>query len=443
MDDEWRELRLEKPVAGGRMLARTPDGVVLVAGGLPGERVLVAFERRARGVAYARVVDVLDADAGRRPAGFDWRCGGCTLAFATYERQIELKQAIVADAFSRIGRVALDAPVPVEPSPERGYRMRARVNVRGRRVGFFREGTHDICDAADTGLLLPAAGALLREIEDIVRVAPASDVDAIEIVENLPASERVLHLDLRQGRPVPAGFARTVAALDGVTGLTWGGVHQRRMTVLAGAPRVSDPLSALCGHDVHPEDARVERCAPAFFQANRYLVKALASAVNGLVADGPVVDLYAGVGLFACAIAARGNADVVAVEGDVLSAADLDLNARPFGGRLSVHHASVETFLAERQSLAGATVILDPPRTGMSRAALTGVVAARPPAIVYVSCDVATLARDTRTLLEAGYRLAALRAFDLFPNTAHVEALASFVRTNGPGPAEGNGGQDR
>ena len=433
-DHELRELRLEKPVVGGRMLARTSDGVVLVAGGLPGERVLARFERRARGVAYARVVEVLEPDACRRPPGFDWQCGGCTFAFATYDRQLELKQQMVVDAFSRIARVALEAAVPIEPSPERGYRMRARVNVRGRRVGFFREGTHDICDAGETGLLLPATGTLLREIEDIVRAKPALGIDSIEIAENLSASERVLHVGMTPGQPVPASFARAVTALDGVTGLTWGYVHERRMTALAGEPRVSDPLSALCEHDVQPVGACLARSAPSFFQANRYLIRPLVAAVSELVPDGPVVDLYAGVGLFASAIAARGVADVVAVEGDPLSAADLDRNAQPFDGRLRVHHASVERFLADGQMIADATVILDPPRTGMTREALSGVVAARPSRIVYVSCDIATLARDSRTLLGQGYRLVGLRGFDLFPNTAHVEVLAGFVREGEPSP---------
>jgi tRNA/tmRNA/rRNA uracil-C5-methylase (TrmA/RlmC/RlmD family) len=147
-----------------------------------------------------------------------------------------------------------------------------------------------------------------------------------------------------------------------------------------------------------------------------------------------VIDLYAGVGLFGLSLAASGMDRITLVEGDPVSGGDLETNAKPFRDRVRVERRSVEAFLATEEarvrrsgSVAAATFIVDPPRTGMSREALAGIVAVRPARLVYVSCDVATLARDTRTLVDAGYSLDGLTGMDLFPNTAHVESIAAFV----------------
>jgi tRNA/tmRNA/rRNA uracil-C5-methylase (TrmA/RlmC/RlmD family) len=110
----------------------------------------------------------------------------------------------------------------------------------------------------------------------------------------------------------------------------------------------------------------------------------------------------------------------------------LTTNAEPFGDRVRVERRSVEQFLAlvrdRRGDVSGVTMIVDPPRTGMTREALGGAIGLQPSRIVYVSCDVATFARDTRTLLDSGYELGELTGVDLFPNTAHVESVALFTR---------------
>jgi 23S rRNA (uracil1939-C5)-methyltransferase len=169
---------------------------------------------------------------------------------------------------------------------------------------------------------------------------------------------------------------------------------------------------------------RLRRHARAFFQANRYLLDELVTAVVAACEPGPVVDLYAGVGLFGLCLAATGRHQVTVVEGHEASAADLDVNAVPLGDAVRVERSSVERFVARRHARKRFTLVLDPPRTGMTRDAAAGAIAMKASRIVFVSCDVATLARDLRRFLDAGYRLDAVRGFDLFPNTAHVEVLA-------------------
>lgn len=144
---------------------------------------------------------------------------------------------------------------------------------------------------------------------------------------------------------------------------------------------------------------------------------------------GEIVDLYAGVGLFAAALAARGGARVVAVERDPIAASDLAANAAPLGDALRIVRAPVETYLKRSGRLSGATVIVDPPRIGLSREVVTRLARHRPRRIVYVSCDVASQARDLRALRASGYGIGEVRAFDMFPNTPHVETVVALDRT--------------
>jgi 23S rRNA (uracil1939-C5)-methyltransferase len=222
-----------------------------------------------------------------------------------------------------------------------------------------------------------------------------------------------LHLELdREGDPSRLAALTQIAD---VTGVSCGAGPQRRSLTLSGSPSVTDTVAGV----------RLTRHARAFFQGNRYLLSDLVTRVLIQVPPGLVVDLYAGVGLFSAALAARGDTSVTAVEGDAVAADDLKHNIAPYGAGVSARHQPVEAYVRGRHpEVQGATILVDPPRTGMSKEALAGVLALKPARIVYVSCDVATLARDVRTAGGRGYRLASIEAFDMFPHTAPVESLA-------------------
>jgi 23S rRNA (uracil1939-C5)-methyltransferase len=421
------ELAIEKPAAGGRMIARHLGQIVLVRGAIPGERVRAWIERAEKRLAYAVTREVVEASPDRRAGGQDPLCGGALYAHIRYARQLAIKSDVLRDAFARLGRYPIEAPVDVAGSPEEGYRMRARFHVHAGRAGFYREGTHQLCDAGPTRQLSDSAVASVTALAaSLERDAPGSVV-SIAVTENLTASERAAHLELTAGAAVDAAMLERHASDGGLRGISARDLSTGEL-LLGGTPRVTDPVSALTGG--RGGDEVLQRHAESFFQGNRHLLGALVGAVAEAVPDGgEVVDLYAGVGLFAVALASMGRAEVTAVEGDRSSGADLRENARPHVPRIDARIQRVEDYLASRPRRAPATVVVDPPRTGLSKEAAEGILRHAPGRVVYVSCDPATLARDARKLLDAGYRLDAIRAFDLFPNTPHIEALAVFTRS--------------
>jgi 23S rRNA (uracil1939-C5)-methyltransferase len=406
---------VEKPAAGGRMIARVDGHVVLVAGAIPGEKVSARIERVAKGVAYAHTVSVDVASADRRTPIADPLCGGLAYAHITYRRQLDIKAAVVCDGLARIGRIVWPTPISVAASPERGYRMRARLHVRDGRIGFFREGSHALCDARATGQLTEVTADALERLSSELRAQAADTVRGIELSETLDASARVVYLETsgHVGGHVLAALGR----IEGMSGVVAGGRQ-------VGDAHVTDVL------DLGASRFSLRRHVQAFFQGNRYLLGALAAHVVGASAsdgiDGDVLDLYAGVGVFALGVATTG-ARVIAVEGDRVAADDLRFNARAAGGSIEAVHGAVEAFLERRiPSRPPGVVIVDPPRSGVSADALDSIVRMRAKRVVYVSCDVATLARDARRLGAAGYVAARVDAFDLFPNTPHVETVMVF-----------------
>ena len=175
------------PVAGGRMLAKVDGQVVFVAGAIPGEEVTLRVTRATKHALWADVVEVVTPSPDRREPPCDQACGGLAYAHVRYERQLQLKGDVIADAFRRLASITLKSPPAVAGSPERGYRLRARLHVRGGRAGFFREGTHALCDAGATGQLQPET---LPAVERVLAAlgSRAAECDAIVVAENAAAS---------------------------------------------------------------------------------------------------------------------------------------------------------------------------------------------------------------------------------------------------------------
>lgn len=408
------ELDIERPAAGGRMIARLEGAVVFVAGAIPGERVRARIEKAQRGTVFARTIDVLTPSPDRIDPAPGLACGGHVLAHIAPARQASLKGEIVADAFRRQAKVTLPA-VEVAAGPSDGYRIRARAHVRAGRWGFFEEGSHTPCGISGSRQLSDASAALCERVcAAVAAAAPEAHAD-VEWVESIDGVQAVAHAHLAAG-----GWTRPLTPIAGLQGLSVSDTRQARAHQVAGEPFVVDTIRGVTG------DTPVRHHVRAFFQGNRYLLQPLVDAVTGRVQADAVADLYAGVGLFSLALA-HPDRRIDAVEGDGWAAEDLTVNAARLGAVRAVHR-SVEHFVRESDLARYGAVVVDPPRAGLAVEVVTALTVARVPSVVYVSCDPVTLARDVRVFAERGYDLGEVRAFDLFPRTAHVETVATLTR---------------
>jgi len=405
--------------AGGAGVADLPDGrVAFVQRTAPGDRARVRVSATKRSWARATLVELVAPGPGRRPppCPFYGRCGGCTLEHLEYPEQLRWKARMVADALERIGRVKVDAPV-VEPSPcEFRYRNRVTFTLRRSRgaAGGVVAGFHEM-DEPDR--VVDVTGSCMLPEEAIARVWDGLRSAWGEAAERLPAGT-TLRLTLRS---VAEGVSLIVDGGSGawtpdfliqnVPGLVavWHSGGNGPPVLMAGEASAGE---VWLGEAIQPG-------ARAFIQVNRQAAERLQAAVMqavGAVAGRMVVDAYCGVGVYGRALA-RAGARVSGIEIDPEAAASAREDA-PAG--FSVIEGAVEDHLGD--VLPADVVILNPPRTGVDNAVARALSDRRIVRIIYVSCDPATLARDVGRL--QGYRLTRVEAFDLFPQTAHVETLA-------------------
>jgi 23S rRNA (uracil1939-C5)-methyltransferase len=422
------EVQVEKGVYRGLGLARHEGQVVFVPHVVPGERARVRVEQAGRGYANARLLAVLSASDQRRtpPCPYVPRCGGCAHQEMDYTAQLALKEAVLRDALARAG-VAWERPIPVEPSPETSWRTRASLHVapspQGVRLGFYEEGSHRLVDIETCLQLSESLNRTARAIAEWLRAHPqhAGSVRGLDLAESGDGRQTVACLHVEGDLGWAARLSSLAGDVPGLTGLGAAPVADgdTRFVLLAGDPHVESEVDGL-----------VFRChVRSFFQGNRHLVAPLARAVvAGLPPGGTVLDLYCGVGLFAL-LAARGVREVRGAEISRWAVDDARANAERAGlTNVRFETMEVAAALAAWPAASDERVILDPPRTGAGGPVVEALLARAPSHVVYVSCDPPTLGRDLRGLLAGGYAIESVRAFDLFPDTFHVETVVTLVR---------------
>lgn len=378
------EVTAERLCFGGAAIARHDGMAVFVPFAAPGDRLRVEILEVDKRHARARIVEVLAPGPTRRAprCRHFGTCGGCHFQHVDYAEQVRQKGEFVRDALVRTGGFDWPEPVVVHAAGEWGYRSRTQLKVQHRQLGFHRPGTNDLVEIEQCPVMHPE----LEQALPTLRAALAA----------LPATQRV----------------HQVEGACGHDGSAW-------------APDLPGVRKDLVEHRVLGFRYLVE--PESFFQGNHLLVDAL---VDHAVRDerGELAfDLYAGVGLFSLPLA-RGFARVVAVEDERRAATLARVNVKQ-NGCDNVHflRQTTEQFLRhnrERPDL----VLIDPPRQG-ARPALQLLQELAPRRLVYVSCDPNTMARDLRSLVGAGYRIAQLQSFDMFPQTYHVESVAHLERT--------------
>ena len=415
------EAEVEKGVFRGRGLARVDGRVVFVPHAHAGDRVRARITEVHAGWAEGSLVEVLRPSPGRRasPCPYVPRCGGC--AYQEYDSAAELllKQAVLLESLARAG-APWDGAVAAHASPEAGWRMRASLHVErddsGLRLGLRQEGSRRVVDVERCLQLSEAMNRAARDFHARLAGRPqlAARVHGLELFESPDGRALVATLETQLER---AEAPQLASVGRGVAGLTGFGVRTRARSLewLSGTPFVEASVLGLT----------LRAHALAFFQANRFLLEPLARTVVGLVppGDSRILDLYAGVGLFALPLAARDACETVAVEQSSRAAEDARASAERHGLRVSVRGSDVERALAELPPRPGERIVLDPPRTGAGRAVVEAIARRRPETIVYVSCDPPTLGRDLAIFAAHGYRPDTVELFDQFPKTFHIEAV--------------------
>jgi len=409
-DQSVLELETGPVAAGGGCVARAPDGrVVFVRHSLPGERVRARVTSTTTSYLRADAIEILSPSPDRVPppcphAG-PAHCGGCDYQHISLAAQRRLKTDRIAEQLRH--HTGTEHRVDVEAVAGDveglGWRTRVRLGVdREGNVGFRRHRSHDLeyvgscpiaCAEANASGAFEAQWTGAEELE--ITVAPDSGQALVAVV---PARKTKLDLPrVTTGLVVKGKVRREPGALH---------------TTVAGM--------------------RFRVSAGVFWQVHVGAAAALVDAVRAALGAAPgddVVDLYAGAGLFSVALAAAVGPEgsVLGVERDRRACVDAEHNGRDHP-QLTIKKASISPNLIENGIGRPDLMVLDPAREGAGTAVMAAVAghAATLRRLVYISCEPASFGRDARVLLDAGWTMSALRAFDIFPMTEHVELVATF-----------------
>ena len=417
---EIAQVRFEKMVYGGECLGRLPDGrAVFVPFVLPGELANIEITESKDRFARGRSIELLEVSPDRviPPCPYFSICGGCHYQHLGYAQQLSLKKGLVEDQLLRIGKFS-DLPeiqITASPTPF-GYRNQAQFHpTRAEdaettsRLGFKRAASDEVLPIEKCLLIPDEMNELLSQIEmdvdsGIARVGMRLDSEGeiMLVFEGETDEPPELFIDL----PVSS----TYLSPDGRS-LNLGGNDALVYRVLGKEFLVS------------PE---------SFFQVNLPVAQEMVSHVLTLIEGREnlsILELYSGVGLFSRFLAPHAKS-LTAIESSPSACFDFAGNLDEFEN-ISLYEGAVESLLPEilEQIKPIDLVVLDPPRSGLHAKARQALIDLNPREIIYISCDPSTLARDLKQLKEAGYSLHSVHAFDIFPQTAHVETMTVLRRT--------------
>jgi 23S rRNA (uracil1939-C5)-methyltransferase len=408
------EVTIERILPGGFGLAHADDRTIMVALAAPGDRVRIRVDRVKGNVSFASIEEIITPSPHRvePPCPYFGRCGGCDFQQMNYQAQLDAKAEMIRDCLRRLARIENIPDFQVTAAPDAWhYRLRAQwqYDAVRQRLGYFEGGSRNVCDVAECAVLAPPLQNTLESLRAQMTagfLAEVRDFRAAIGNEGVSISPPVRGI----GPAVDEG-----SALDG---------------------QVTRDIT----RTVQGESYRFN--AESFFQANDGLLPGLLEAALGDAGGTTALELYCGVGLFTLPLARRFSR-VIGVESDQAAAKfarDTLAGAGLTNAEVAVRDVGVWLDDVKRHDLSRLSkesasalqgevefVLLDPPRVGAESRVIAGVLGLQPRRISYVSCDPATLARDLKKLIAGGYRLASISAFDMFPQTHHVETVVHLV----------------
>jgi len=434
---EVLELTVDSLAFGGAGVARLDGYVVFVADGFPGDRVRAEVEKAKRAYAQARAIEILEPSPDRVPPRAEHP--GAPWQVLPYDRQLEIKQAQVDDALRRIGRLDGFELEPIVPAIQ-PWRYRNKLEYsfgtgpEGRLVCGFHAPGHweEIVELTDCWLASEAGNAARERVVEWCRNAGLTAFDRrtregflrnLVVRESRRGGELQIRLVTGPGKLDRDGLTEAAAPFGGLLWTQTDSVAETTQAgeteLLAGSDRLEEEIGGM----------RFQIAANAFFQTNTEMAERLYElAIDYAQPSGTdrVYDLYCGIGTIGLLMAPRA-AEVWGLElveeaiADAIANARLNEvdNARFFAGdvRLAMRELVQEAGRPD-------TVMVDPPRSGLSQKVVRRIIEAGPRRIVYVSCNPTTLAPNAAQLVEAGYVLRRVRPVDMFPQTPHIEAVA-------------------
>jgi 23S rRNA (uracil1939-C5)-methyltransferase len=421
--------------------------VVFAGGGLPGESAQVALTQANKSFGRGQITSLETVSPHRiaPPCPYFVRCGGCDWQHCDYNEQVKAKRSKVVQTLSRIGgfeRETLETLVaPCVPSPRPfAYRNKADFVVaaavkaerqNGFEVGFFERGSHQIVDIEACPIQVEANNVLLKAARESLRRGMVSPFDAKSgrgVLRRLvmrtasDGSCLLIAVTTREKWLGARQWARWMRAqspaLRGVLQRETRGEHQVEARILDGVDWLEETVG----------DLRLRVGGDGFFQINASLTPELVSLARRMMAiesGENCVDLFCGVGLFALSMA-RDGARVLGIESSARAIEDARHNASANALKAEFQIGDAAAKLGQLKAGEWDKVLLDPPREG-ALSCREPLLRLAPRALVYISCDVATLARDLK-VLSGAYQLREVVPLDLFPQTAHVETVAYLVR---------------
>jgi 23S rRNA (uracil1939-C5)-methyltransferase len=414
------EIEISAMTFGPFGVGRQDGKAVMVAAAVAGDKLNVEIVSERRDYAVAKIREIVSASADRRlaPCQYLPRCGGCDWQHIDYGAQVRFKGEVVARELGHALGIEIDPVGLVEPAPaEFGYRSRIRLRVGAKSVlGFFEAGSNtiveiDSCMVAEAGIRMPLhlARSLGKRVEEIELVRDgAREVQVAHLKK--PATEE----EIRRARNV-------IESDSEIAGIVLrSGTHRATVGDTSITIELEPGLS-------------IDADADLFSQVNRAQNQKLVASVMEMAAiheSCAVLDLYCGAGNFSLPASRRG-ARVTGVDDEAGAVAAALRNAARLNFRDAQFIAMKATATADflhRARYRPDVIILDPPRTG-ALDMMDPIIKLRAPSVIYVSCDVTTLARDLRALAGAGYKINRVRGFDFFPNTHHVEIAVHALLT--------------
>jgi len=378
------EVEIERILPGGVGLAHADGKTIFVALAAPGDRLRVTIDRVQGNLSFASIKEIVTPSPVRvePPCPYFGRCGGCDFQQMTYEAQLVAKAEIIRDCLRRIAHLENPPEIAVHASPkEWRYRARAtwQVDKEQESVGYYERASRRVCDVADCAVLVPVLQTTLEQVRATRRDAL---LDGLE------------HIDV-------------VVGDDGVSL----------------APEFADFRTSEVSLKVFDEVYSYN--AEAFFQINQDMLAPLIATALPNVTGETALDLYCGVGLFTLPLARRFSR-VLGIEANPVASrfARRNLQQAQLENAKIITSTVTEWLRANVRRLDSVDfVLLDPPRAGAESVVIKSILDLHPKRISYVSCDPATLARDLKKLLAGGYDIDLIAAFDMFPQTHHVETV--------------------